>query len=67
MKLIFAHGWGFNHHFWDNVIEYLPEQYEYINIDFGYTSNDILTDIKTDDDLICVGHSMGCMWLLKKY
>lgn len=65
MKLLFAHGWGFDNHFWDNLIEYLPKHIEIIQLDFGYTGNEICDDIKNNTDFVCIGHSLGCLWLLK--
>lgn len=62
---IFAHGWGFDAHFWDPVIDELslPNDTEILKLDFGYTGHSI--DIRTQQNLICVGHSLGCLWLLK--
>ena len=63
MSIVFVHGWGFDARFWDSVCNHLPEGTESIRIDLGFTKN---ADIpKLPENTICVGHSLGVLWLLK--
>lgn len=67
MKLIFAHGWGFDSEFWDIVIDALslPQGAQTLKLDFGYTGNPADIDLHDHKDAIYIGHSLGCLWLLK--
>ncbi len=64
-QIVFAHGWGFDANMWKNLNDKFFENYEVYHLDFGYTRklNCDLTKIK--DGAICIGHSIGVLWLLK--
>lgn len=61
----FAHGWGFDASVWTDVIALLPHDLKTHYIDFGFRGHKQITLPKPDERIICVGHSLGVMWLLK--
>ena len=64
IRIIFAHGWGFDKNFWtDTINEFCIERY-YL-LDFGYTGQRNIPVISQSLPLIGVGHSLGFAWLLK--
>lgn len=63
-KLVFVHGWGFDHTVWDMVIERL-EGVEAETINLGFFGQDT-SEQHFVEDAIYVGHSLGVLWLLKR-
>tara|TARA_A100001015_G_scaffold81345_1_gene90113 strand:+ start:9400 stop:10029 length:630 start_codon:yes stop_codon:yes gene_type:complete len=65
-QLIFAHGWGFDQTFWQKLSEKFSNRYDVLMVDFGYTGNKVVTlDNLNEKKAICIGHSLGVLWLLK--
>lgn len=73
--IIFCHGFGFNRHFWDNLLDCF-QAYNTICPDLGYFSSkydgETLPNIETSDiiknsqkKIIGVGHSLGMIKLLQ--
>lgn len=75
--LVFCHGFGFNHEFWQNIKEYFSS-YHCIYINLGYFENaledGISIDINTavqklsameDAEIIGIGHSFGLLKLMQ--
>lgn len=61
MKLLFAHGWGFDRHFWDPLIALLPE-WETVADDRGYFGAAFTPDVA--GPCLAVTHSFGTMRVL---
>lgn len=63
MKLLFAHGWGFDRHFWDRLAPLLPE-WEQVRDDRGYflAPSDRIGEER--EPCIAVAHSFGAMRVL---
>lgn len=61
MKLLFAHGWCFDRHFWDALIALLPE-WEHAIDDRGYFGTPQTPGI--DGPCLAVTHSFGTMRVL---
>lgn len=61
MKLLFAHGWGFDRHFWDPLAALLPEWLPAID-DRGYFGAPL--DPAVDGPCIAITHSFGTMRVL---
>ncbi|PUB84877.1 MAG: hypothetical protein DBP02_07705 [gamma proteobacterium symbiont of Ctena orbiculata] len=65
MKILLAHGWGFDPSSWNNLTKNLCGH------KFIFTGPEFLVGgIKTDKvfplkDVVCIGHSFGVLWLLK--
>ena len=64
VKVVFAHGWGFDKSFWHKTIKKINIDRP-ILLDFGYTGAPKDLSLKNLNKVIGVGHSMGFMWLLK--
>lgn len=66
MKLLFAHGWGFDRNFWNDVAMLLPE-WEHLRDDRGYFGEPIPPQDELGEELgpcIAVTHSFGTMRIL---
>jgi pimeloyl-[acyl-carrier protein] methyl ester esterase len=64
MRLVLVHGWAFDAAFWDGVVSHLGA-HEIERAEFGYFgAPPHLPDL--DADAICVGHSLGALWLLTR-
>ena len=64
-QIVFAHGWGFDKNIWNKMNDKVFDSYEIYQIDFGYTG-DLNCDLnKIQDGAVCIGHSIGFLWLLK--
>ncbi|MFT4055425.1 MAG: alpha/beta fold hydrolase [Novosphingobium sp.] len=61
MKLLFAHGWGFDRHFWEPLAALLPEWARVID-DRGYFGAPYVPSI--EGPCIAVTHSFGTMRVL---
>lgn len=61
MKLLFAHGWGFDRHFWDQLAALLPEWPHAID-DRGYFGAPHAPEV--EGPCLAVTHSFGTMRLL---
>lgn len=61
MKLLFAHGWGFDRHFWEPLAALLPE-WAHITDDRGYFGACYAPSI--EGPCIAVTHSFGTMRVL---
>lgn len=61
MKLLFAHGWGFDRHFWNPLIGLLPE-WEAAADDRGYLGAPLAPEM--DGPCLAVTHSFGTMRVL---
>lgn len=61
MKLLFAHGWGFDRHFWNRVAMLLPE-WEHLRDDRGYFGDPLSPEV--EGPCIAVAHSFGVMRVL---
>ncbi|HKT86592.1 MAG TPA: alpha/beta hydrolase [Novosphingobium sp.] len=61
MKLLFAHGWGFDRHFWDGLARLLP-QWEQVRDDRGYFGDPL--PLNVTGPCIAVAHSFGTMRIL---
>ena len=65
MHYVFVHGWGFHNGIWSPLIESLrPEKVSFIDLGFVRGGPPPAADIPSD--AICVGHSLGVLWLLKQ-
>ena len=64
VKVVFAHGWGFDKSIWYKTINRLNIDRP-ILLDFGYTGARQNLSLQNFNKVIGVGHSMGFMWLLK--
>ena len=64
MAIVFAHGWGFDHHLWDRVRAQLRGTHCIETVDFGFLGTPHLPSIDTDEAVIAVGHSLGACWWL---
>jgi pimeloyl-[acyl-carrier protein] methyl ester esterase len=64
VKVVFAHGWGFDKSIWHKTINKLNIDRP-ILLDFGYTGARQHLSLQNCNKVIGVGHSMGFMWLLK--
>lgn len=62
---LFAHGWGFDRHFFDSLIACLP-QFNCVPIDLGFKGMPIMPKFKSDSSVLAIGHSLGFLWLLKQ-
>ena len=62
---LLVHGWGFDRHFFDPLVECLP-QFTCVTIDLGFTGNPIMPALDGEAPTLAVGHSMGFMWLLRQ-
>ncbi len=64
MKLVFVHGWGSDISVWDSMIDAFQE-HECHRINLGFIGDE---DISVPEGkFIGIGHSLGGMWLLKRY
>ncbi|MCJ2188359.1 alpha/beta fold hydrolase [Novosphingobium beihaiensis] len=61
MKLLFAHGWGFDRHFWEPLAALLPE-WEHVIDDRGYFGAPLTPAI--EGPCLAVTHSFGTMRVL---
>ena len=61
MKLLFAHGWGFDRNFWNAVAPLLPE-WEHLCDDRGYFGEPLAPEVA--GPCIAVTHSFGTMRVL---
>lgn len=61
MKLLFAHGWGFDRHIWDALAALLPE-WEQVRDDRGYFG--VPTSPRVTGPCLAVTHSLGTMRVL---
>ena len=61
MKLLFAHGWGFDRHIWDPLRALLPE-WEHVADDRGYFGD--LQAPEVSGPCLAVTHSFGTMRVL---
>ncbi|MCJ2180378.1 alpha/beta fold hydrolase [Novosphingobium album (ex Hu et al. 2023)] len=61
MKLLFAHGWGFDRRFWDSLTALLPD-WEYVADDRGYFGATLTPEI--GGPCLAVTHSFGTMRVL---
>ena len=66
MDIVFVHGWGLDYRIWDPVASRL-EGNHLIRVELGFTglSEKFLPNDLNLQDSICVGHSLGALWLLK--
>ena len=64
-QIVFAHGWGFDANIWKNFNDKIFENYEVYHLDFGYTTRSNCDLAKIKDGAVCIGHSIGFLWLLK--
>lgn len=62
MRYVFVHGWGFDHRFWQPLLDELQPD-DPLCLDFGYFGGEIQLDLP-DEPYIAVGHSAGSLWLL---
>ncbi len=68
--IVFVHGWGFNASIWDDIADDLAENIPTITphfIDLGFINDIDKTPTNLPENAIGVGHSLGVLWLLKKY
>lgn len=63
--IIFVHGWSFDAHLWDPIIQALHLSQEVIFID-PVKTNISKTDLRFLENAIVIGHSLGVLWLLKQ-
>ncbi len=62
--IVFAHGWGFDHHLWDGVRKSLGATHRIETVDFGFFGAPRLPEIEAGEPVIAVGHSLGACWWL---
>lgn len=60
MRLVFVHGWGFDHTLWDGVAAALPE-FDKTVVELGFLG-DRPTDMTPQADDVLIGHSLGLLW-----
>lgn len=64
MKLVFQHGWGFDHHFWHPLLRELRCADVQL-LDAGYFAEPPRLELPTEPYL-AVGHSAGTLWFLEQ-
>jgi pimeloyl-[acyl-carrier protein] methyl ester esterase len=72
--IVFAHGWGFDHHLWDGVRSRLDGAHRVETVDFGFFDEPHLPNVSvtegnprgTGETVIAVGHSLGACWWLTR-
>lgn len=64
MKLVFMHGWSFDHSFWAPLLAVLGPC-DALCLDHGYTGAAQLEALP-DEDFIAIGHSAGVLWFLNR-
>lgn len=64
MVILFVHGWGFDVSIWHAVSKSLPSTLTMKFINLGFIGEQTLS-LPASDRIVCVGHSLGVMWLLK--
>ena len=70
MQFMFVHGWGSDARMWDSLLAELalPSETPCISVNLGFigTASDAKEAMEClTADTICVGHSLGVLWLLK--
>ncbi|MCX7896416.1 MAG: alpha/beta hydrolase [Rhodocyclaceae bacterium] len=61
--VVFAHGWGYDAHLWDEVMRRLADPDTAIALDFGYFGAEKLP-LSCPQPVLAVGHSLGALWWL---
>lgn len=64
MQILFAHGWGYHGGVWEGVLARLGTRQTAI-LDLGFVRGGPKGISAMPEDVVCVGHSFGLMWLLK--
>lgn len=64
MKIILVHGWGCHSGVWQKLLPHL-EGHEIHLIDLGFVRGGPKGSGELPEDALCIGHSLGVMWLLK--
>jgi pimeloyl-ACP methyl ester carboxylesterase len=63
-SIVLVHGWGFDHHVWDEVRARLSPAHRVSCIDFGFFGAPLQPILGADETVIAVGHSLGACWWL---
>lgn len=65
VRWLFVHGWGWDHHFWSPLLENLDEKTRQKStiLNLGFVGEEH-TVIQDDETILCIGHSLGFLWLL---
>lgn len=64
MKIILVHGWGCHSGVWSKLVPFL-DGHEIHLIDLGFVRGGPRGSSELPEDSLCIGHSLGCMWLLR--
>ncbi len=64
LRVLFVHGWGFDASLWDKMAACLPE-FEIERGELGFLGAPPHLPLIAAD-MLCIGHSLGVLWLLKQ-